>query len=173
MSDLALLVPSLKREVATPGTFATLFPDTLDSDLLGSLKDAFWTARLDGWFPDVSIDDLGLTTPDLNRDGQQLIVVYAASAIIRTQLRNIASRRTYKVGALEVQTEYASNVLSQQLNENNQRIKDLLNWARYGGGTTVTTFDGYAFRALGFYDLDALTDGRAGVTYGIDEMRDY
>ena len=41
MTFLATLVSGLKRQVAVPGVFATSFPNTLDSDLVGSFADAF------------------------------------------------------------------------------------------------------------------------------------
>jgi hypothetical protein len=169
MSNLALLVGSLKREVAVPGTFDTLFPDTADTDLAGTLLDAFWTARIDGWFPLVDVDSSGLTTPDMSRDAQQLVVLYAAYTVIRTQLGNLASRRTYKVGNIEVTTEHAATVLKQQLDGARKRIEDILLYARTGSGTKVTTFDGYALRALAFYDVTQLTGGLAAIGYGISE----
>lgn len=156
MSNLTLLVESLKREVAIPGTFSTVFPETTDDDLAGSLVDGFWRAKIDGWFSKVEVTDTGLTTPDLSRDGQQLVVLYAAAQIIRSQLRNLASRRTYKVGTVEATTEYGASALVQQLKDLTETLDEIRRRAIYGVGTPVTTFDGYALRVLGLLDYELL-----------------
>jgi hypothetical protein len=148
MSDLTTMVAALKREVSTPGDFDTLFPDAATSDLVGSLKDGFWSAKLDGWFPDAVIDTSGNTTPDLSGEGLQLVVIYAAKQIITNQLRNQPTRQQYKVGTLETVSDYGATVLKNALDDIQSRIKDLLTYARYGRGTTVSMHDAYIARGL-------------------------
>lgn len=154
MSDLTLLVDSLQREVAVPGTFAAAFPSTSTDDLKGALKDAFWVARLDGWFPDVAIDDGGLTTPDLSREAQALVVLYAGAQILRNQLLQTGASSTYKVGSIEVQTQTGTSVMKSRLEAIEARLKDLIDRVGMGSDTPVYTQDGYAVRGSGFYSYE-------------------
>lgn len=175
MTDLSdsSFTDSLKREVAVPGAFATAFPATQDTDLVGSLKDAFWTASLDGWFPGVSIDDDGSTTPDLSGGAAQLVVIYAGTAILRTQLQNLGSSKTYKAGPVEFSTAALSGVLTARLTALEKRIADLIARDQAGGGGTPTyCSDGYVVRSfnswecIGGLDFGGPWEGGGGMTFG-------
>jgi hypothetical protein len=79
MSDFLDNVESLKRVVATPGTFDTLFPDTTDQDLVGTLLDGIAQAQLDGLLASYTYDDTGTVTPDLSAPQSALVILYAGA----------------------------------------------------------------------------------------------
>lgn len=116
MSELATLVPSLKRQVAVPGDFDTSFPNTGDTDLLGSLGDAFGQAQLDGFFGDSVYDgDLFVVTPDLSPGGSAIIGLYAAENVLRTKLHNQATRTIYKAGTVEYQVDTSASAIVEEI----------------------------------------------------------
>jgi hypothetical protein len=99
MTALATLVEPLKRELAVPGTFDTIFPDTDDTALEGSLADGFGEAQLRGFFPTFELtEDDGAyeTTEDLTAAGAALVLIFTSMRIIRAQLRALTSSETYK-----------------------------------------------------------------------------
>jgi hypothetical protein len=163
VSDLTDLKDSLKREVAIPGAFASAFPATTDSDLEGSLMDAFWAANLDGWFPGVVIDDNGLSTPDMSRTAQQLVVIYAAVTILRVQIQNLASSKRYKAASVEFDTSTLASVLVARLNGLEKRITELIQRVGSGSSTPVFSMDGYSMRASELYAYEVSSD----LTFGI------
>ncbi|MGN5511038.1 hypothetical protein, partial [Campylobacter coli] len=73
MTAMSTLVPALQRELAVPGTFEDVFPDTDETMLTDLLADGFAEAQLNGFFPTISMavdEDLEppswATTPDLS-----------------------------------------------------------------------------------------------------------
>lgn len=149
MSELADLVEAFKREAAVPGTFATAFPNTSDSDIEGSLGDAFAEAQLDGFFGTYELDsDEGVITPDVSVAGAALIVLYSGMRLVRQQLRNTKTR--YKAGPVEV--EQSAGALTEELKQLERRKNQLLqNAIRAGRGTgTVFVADAYVARAQSY-----------------------
>ncbi len=136
--DLNDLIDSLKREVSIPGAEETTFPDATTSIWLGSLKDGFWDARLDGLLPgyEVAADTIVPTSvggADLSRDLQQLIVFYAGFRIIRNQLRTLRTVFRAKAGDVEYETQQAATQLTAILNElKDRRDRYLLLLAQSG-----------------------------------------
>lgn len=145
-----------KREVAVPGTFGTLFPDTTDDDLSGALVDGLYRAKLDGWLASYEGDpDTFDVTPDLTMTAVGVVIVYSAIRFVQNEIKNMATRTTYKApGGLEATTEHAASVLTQRLKDLQEERKQLLDVARRRGGTTVYMYDGYAIRANAFYRLE-------------------
>lgn len=159
---LSTLTEPLKRELAVPGTFATLFPDTTDADLLGSLADAFGMARLYRFFPDVGITEQAadpdadpdpivhdwLTTEDLSLAGGALLVIYASMGFIRAQLRNLATTERYKAGSVEFETGHAATVLTAELEFLQKRLDGLLVNAEGApnAGSLAKVYDSYIER---------------------------
>ena len=130
MSDLSVLVEPLKREVAVPGMFATLFPDVLDTDLDGALADSFGQSQLDGWFSKMAIDVTDpahpLVTPDLSTAGMALVVITAGMRFVRAQIRAQAQSATYKSGPVEYATNYSASAMVQDLKDLEARRTQLL-----------------------------------------------
>jgi hypothetical protein len=125
--ELEDLVEFLKVEVNPPGV--DLFPDATDDEWLTRLRNAFWTARMDGFFPSFTEADgsvLPLTAgPDMDRELQQVIVFLAGYTAVMNELRNKRASFRAKAGAAEFETTQAATVLtaqSQALREQLQRI---------------------------------------------------
>ena len=118
MTILLDLVPSLKRQVAIPGEFDTAFPNTMDSDLIGSLGDAFGQAQLDGFFGTMVWDPVANTvTPDLSPGGSAIVGLYAAEGILLAKFRNQPTRTVYKAGITAYEVDYSANVLAAEIKE--------------------------------------------------------
>lgn len=127
--DLGDLVDPLKREVAAPGDFATVFPNTTDDDLIGSLSDGFWVARLDGLLAGYTESEGSVTptsgTTDLSRELQQLVVFYAGYQIVKNVLRGIQTKFRAKAGPVEYETAQSATQLTDILKELKYR-RDML-----------------------------------------------
>src|SRR3954463_14232674 len=96
-TNIGDLIEPLKREVATPGTFDTVFPDTDDDALFGVLADGFSEAQLDGFFGTNTIDLVtGEIDPEISNGAAALVVIYAAMKILRGQMRALSSGERYK-----------------------------------------------------------------------------
>jgi len=148
------LVPVLKREVAVPGAFDSLFPDTSDADLTAALADAFWEARLDGYFPDVTLDpDDGSLTPELDRVYGALIVIYAGIRILLNEIRNRATHYRAEASGAVYERDQSAQMLSELLKSLQARKKQLLE-ILIGTPTTTTgviTVDAYLARTMPAY----------------------
>lgn len=160
MSDLADLIDPLKRELAVPGTYDTVFPNTGDQDLLDSLADGFSEAQLDGYFSDYTLDlDTYLTTPDFSAGGGALVVLYSGMRIIRAQLRALNLSERYNAGPVSYEIERSSTLLREELKYLISRRDDLVAQAKKSGGTVV--LDSYFTRSAtnwalqtGFYPAE-------------------
>jgi hypothetical protein len=127
VSDLADLVPALKRELAAPGDYATTFPNSTDSELTARLADAFALAQLDGFFADVALDVDELTVdPDLSAAGGALIVLYAAMQVIRSAIRATQASFRAKAGPVEYEVQRSATLLRDELKYLNERMTNLV-----------------------------------------------
>lgn len=160
MSDLADLVDPLKRELAVPGDYDTVFPNTGDQDLLDSLADGFSEAQLDGYFGDYALDlDTYLTTPDVSAAGGALIVIYAGMRIIRAQMRALNLSEKYNAGPVAYEIQRSATLLRDELNYMIGRRDALIAQAKHGSDDSV--FDSYFTRSAtnwanvsGFYPAE-------------------
>lgn len=155
-TDLNDWVESLKRYVAVPGDFDTYFPDTTDDDLVGSLLDGFGEAQLDGFFlagtgsPGWTATDAGIVTPDLTRGEMALIVLYASTRIVQTQLLNLKNRQRYEAKGALFETEQASNVLTTLLKQFNDRKTEIIQRLRTVlASSAFDMADSYFIKAVG------------------------
>lgn len=179
-TELVTLVEPLKRELAVPGEFPTVFPNTTDDNLTGSLADAFGAAQLDGFFGKSTIDlTTNTVTPGLSSGGSALILLYAAERIIRAQLRNLKTVTKYEAGGVIYDVEQGVTLLTQELKDLTQRRKDLialvLRLQRAGQAVYVT--DGYLIRAQGYLFATGLLVSELGFGFygweltGFGELR--
>jgi hypothetical protein len=112
--DLEELVPPLQRMINPPGS--ELFPNATVGILTGYLSDAFWLAKLDGFFSGYTETD-GIVTPesptgtDLQRDWQQLIVFYAGMQIVENELRAKNTLFRTKAGPVEYEVQNSAQLL--------------------------------------------------------------
>jgi hypothetical protein len=155
MTDLTVLVEQLKRELAVPGTYDDVYPDTSDDDLVGSLKDGFAEAQLAGFFQDVTLAGTQ-TSKDLSAAGGALVVLYAGMRTIRAQMRVTAGTSRYKAANVEYETTASATLLRDELAFMRTRIDQLVSYAKKSGRQTYV-LDGYVGRQLatarlgGFY----------------------
>ena len=165
MTDLRTLVEPLKREVAVPGTYDDVFPNTDDNQLAASLADALGEAQLQGFFGDltltVTLDSTNAasfeTSKDLSAAGGALLVIFAGMRILRTQLRTISQAATYKAGNVEYSTANMTSVVRDELKALRDRL-DLLVLQGRRSGRAVSVEDGYAGKITAY-------DGSLGAFY--------
>ena len=155
MTDLADLVDSLKREVAIPGTFSTVFPNTTDDDVTGALADGLAETQLDGWMPTLQLDlDTNLTTPDLSLAGRALVVIYAGIRIVRNQLQNMTAHVRYETRGNVFEQDRGAGMLKEALSDLSKRRQSLIALRLQRTGTSVSMRDGYMIRANAFYAFE-------------------
>lgn len=181
MTALGDWVESLKRYLATPGTFATQFPDTTDDDLAGALADGFAECQMDGYFIRSSATILGgagqtytldvdnqAVTPDLVPGQMALVVLYAATTAVRAQLLNLQNKQKYSARGADYETEQSSNVLTAMFKDLSNRKQTILQRAiSTNAGIAFAMADSYFIKAVGVYP------GLESVYYGQDVDRAY
>lgn len=149
-TDLAELVPALKRAVAVPGTFATLFPDTIDADLEATLLDGFAEAQLDGLLSDLTADDNAVVTPALTRAQGALVVLYGSVRILLNEIRNRKTHTRYEASGSVFEQDQAATMLVQLLKDYQQQKKDVKEALRRGSvASAFSMVDAYWLRAVG------------------------
>lgn len=133
MTVLSELAPALQRELAVPGTFDDVFPDTTLGNLSDSLADAFGEAQLYGFFLDLALtineDEEWETSEDLSAAGQALLLIFSSMRIIRAQLRALQTSERYKAGPTEFEIQRSANLLRDELAFLTQRLKDIIDQA--------------------------------------------
>ena len=157
MTNLRTLVEPLKREVAVPGTYDDVFPDTDDDALAASLADAFAEAQLQGFFGDIELTVVTemsgrsdyITSRDLSAAGGALVVLFAGLRILRASLRSLSQSSTYKAGSVEYSTSQMTTVIRDELAAMRSRI-DALVLDGKRSGRAVSVHDGYAGRVTAY-----------------------
>lgn len=167
MTSLETLVEPLKRELAIPGVFSDVFPDTSDDDLQASLADGFSQAQLWGFFADMTLtqdEDTGNfeTSEDLSGAGGALILAFTATRMIRAQLRSLNSGERYKAGPVEFEIQRAASLLKGELDYLSANLDKLIEQGQQAaniGASLATVFDNYEARSSlalcgGFYPYE-------------------
>jgi hypothetical protein len=135
MTDLVVLVPSLKRALAIPGTFDEAFPDTSDDDLEATLGDGYAMAQLYGFFDTGDLDPLTfVVTPDLTQSEGMLVVLFASIEIVKTSIRYLKTKVAYRAGPVEYAAEQSASALTELLKQLEAQRQELLNLG--GAGET-------------------------------------
>lgn len=171
MTDLSDMTDSVRRAVATPGVFATLFPDTTDDDLVGTLADAFAECQLDGFFiknayPAVLDVDASTVTPDLQPGHQALVVIYATIRFLRADLVNRNNVQRYQAGTAVYETQQNVTLLVEILKELTDRKKQILTQAQtYNAGVAFHMADQAFIRATVDYGPLAMWESASLVNY--------
>jgi hypothetical protein len=155
MTDLATLAPALKRAIAPPGAFDSVFPAAGPDDLIGYLLDGIAEAQLDGFLlrPMVTFDQHGLVTPDLSPGEQALVLLYSGMRMLRaTLLTRSAGSVRYKAGETEYETNVGVSVLVALLREaQDRRDKILARLQQLEASRSFGMADQYLLRATGGY----------------------
>lgn len=150
--DLFELVDPLKRAIMVPE--ADLYPNTTDAQWVGYLSDAFWSARIEaGLFSGYSInenDEVENTKggSDLGRDYQQIIILYAALALLTNSILATNTRFRAKAGPAEFETENSATAMRDVLTELQRRrdmiLSRLSDLGDSGGDLILDMFDSVA-----------------------------
>jgi len=121
--DLSDLTDSLQREVQNAPTTDTTI------DWLGHLQDAFWEARLVGFFPDYTLTEEYILpstgSVDLGREWQQLVVLFAAARIVTNEMKALSTSLRAKAGPVEFESGSSALLLRDILSGIRSKI-DLL-----------------------------------------------
>ncbi len=163
MTDLAELVEPLKREVAVPGAFASVFPDTTDDDLAAALLDAFAQAQLDGFLTASMATDDGVVAPDLSRGAAALVVIYAGIRFLTADLINRKSHVRYEASGAVFEQDTGASILVEALKGLRAKKDAMIAAAQVGvrAGIGITMVDGYVVKAVDF-DRAELAAGPGG-----------
>ncbi len=126
--DLGDLIEFVQAAVNAPGE--NFFPAAEDDDWINQLRNAFWVARLHGWFTahreaDGLVANITTGGADLDRWEQQMIVEFAAYNTVRNKLMALATRRRSKAGPVESDIERSAQVLQLILKDIRARIDEL------------------------------------------------
>jgi|JI10StandDraft_1071094.scaffolds.fasta_scaffold397839_2 hypothetical protein len=128
--DLGELIPDLEVTLSYPGQTATL--EAVDpEEWLIRLRNAFWTAYLEGLITDYSCDDDGIVSHVSNanetfsRDMQQIVVIYCGINVVQNQLMQIKTKFKAKAGPVEYETEQSASILKGLL-DSYLKQKDLI-----------------------------------------------
>lgn len=152
MSNLQALVAGLKRQIAVPGEFTTSFPNTADSDLLGTLGDAFAQAQMDGFFGAQVLNVQSFTvSPDLSTAGTAVVGLYAAENILLAKFRSLPTKTRYKAGPVEYEVDLSASVLAAEIRDLQARRLSLLEQAlrlSRAGSPALYMKDAYLTRSL-------------------------
>jgi len=156
MTDLADSVDSLKRIMARPGMFASLFPETTDTDLADTMVDGLANAQLDGLLTTYTYDDVaGEVGPDLTPAQIALVTMYAGAILLRAELFNRKLHRRYEASGAVFEEDQATNVLRDLLKGLEGRIKAIVEvTSDAGAGAAFYMADAYVIRAIGGYHYD-------------------
>lgn len=146
--DLSDLVEFVRVEANPPGV--DLFPDANDEEWLTRLRNAFWTARMEGFFPTFTEAD-GLVVPvsgttDMDRELQQVVVFLAGYTAVMNTLRNTRASFRAKAGPAEFETTQAATVLTTQSNVLRDQLRRLLDRLSDQGATSVEVIDALVAR---------------------------
>lgn len=169
MTNLADLVGPLKREVAVPGTFASLFPLTTDLDLAAALLDAFAQAQLDGFMTTNTATDAGVVSPGLSRGAAALVVIYAGIRFLTTDLVNRKSHTRYEAaGGAVFEQDQGASILVEALKGLRAKKDALIAAAQAGARASIgiTMVDGYVVKAVDFDRTELLGPGGYGRALG-------
>jgi hypothetical protein len=118
--DLLDFVDTMRREITPLGT--ALFADITNTALVGYMADAFWEARMDGFFPGFSADEDGVITntdltKNISRSSIALIIVYAGIRILRNRILNTQTAFRAKAGPVEFETQSSATMLAEMLKQ--------------------------------------------------------
>lgn len=145
--DLSEFIPALKREVSVPGTTGILDAASED-ELIGTLVDAFWMGRLDGFFATWTCDEDGLVEPrdaggeDMPRTLVSVVLLYASIKVIRNKILGTGTTFRAKAGSVEYETSTSANVLTEMLKQLRETQKALLTQVSSGyESTSVEMYD--------------------------------
>lgn len=130
--ELSTLIPAVQRAAAPPGLFETTYPEATDGDVLGTLMDAFAETTLDGYFPGYALDPSGLLDGDLSLGEQALVVIYASSRLMATELLSRKTHVKYQSGTNVFEQSNSGTFLNDAYKGLQARKRELLSRSSTG-----------------------------------------
>lgn len=123
--DLGDRVEDLRSELNPPGQ--DLYPTATEEEWINKLKNATWSAVLEGVISGYAVDDDGLVTPtsgatEMSRELQQVIVLYAAYNVVLMQVLNAKASFRAKAGPTEYETQQSATTLKASLDAIRARL---------------------------------------------------
>ena len=161
----AQYIDSLKREVIPLGS--TVFADVTPTQWLGYLTDAFWEAKLEGFFTNYVVTPEGQLTneaggPDLDQKYIALIVLYAGIRILRNRILNTNTGFRAKAGPVEFEQQTSATMLAEmlkQLRDTKDRILEELEALDATGVMVLDAFSTRLFSLDSYWGSIELTAG--------------
>ena len=165
--ELGDYVDTLRREITPVGS--TLFADVSDDTFADYFVDAFWEARLDGFFGGYDVSTDGTVTPatgvpDFPREAIAVLTLYASVKILRNRILSSQSRFRAVAGPVEFETAQSPSLYTEMLRQLSLVKSRLIELGPNGAHTTyVALVDGFAGRS---FSDDAYL-GWVGVSYAL------
>jgi len=159
--ELDELVPYLKASVNPPGQEFIVATDT---EWRTAAANAFWWARLRGFFPDYRIDINGELivnpedpTDDMPREQQQIVVLAAALNAIEAKLLAMPTNSRARAGPVESETGRSAQVLVELLKGKRKELADIKDEiVASGNATGVGVIDAVLSRQGAFCSGEAV-----------------
>jgi len=159
--ELVELIPYLKASVNPPGQE---FIVATDAEWLTAAANAFWWARLRGFFPEyridvdgeliVAIDD---ADEDMSRDLQQIIILAAALNAIEAKLLAMPTGVRAKAGPVESEVTRSASLLIELLKGKRKELADIkVEIIASGNATCVGVIDAVLSRQGAFCSGEAV-----------------
>lgn len=164
--DLATFVPLVKAAVDAPGSDS--FADSVTSDWVLTLRNAFWDARLDGflggWQENADNNSPGIITPvtgstDIPRDLIQLVIFYAAMGAIVNQIRQLRTQFKAQAGVVSFEYQQSANALRDVLKTLTDRRAQLFEFLSAQGVIGVGISDALYSREISMLNGETWWEG--------------
>lgn len=150
-TDLANSTDSVRFVMARPGTFADLFPETTDDNLIALLRDALAECHMERTLLDYESDDNGLVRPVLTSGQTAMVVLYAGLRLVRGELLNRITNAKYTAGPVSAETTYATNVLRDIMKALEAQKRDITTVTAVSGANAAFSMaDAYVANATGY-----------------------
>lgn len=137
-TDLSTMVEAFKRAVAVPGTFASQFPSTTDTQLVGVLADSVAECHMDGLLSDNALDvDTNTVSPALTTGQQALVLLYGWVRMLTSELLSRKTHVRYEASSAVFEEDQGVRLLTDIHKEMKDRKKQILEDAKHAGASSA------------------------------------
>ena len=147
--ELATLADRLSASVNVPGQE---FIVAEEDDWVSQLANAFWWARLRGFFTGYRVNDDFAIVPvdpaddDVDEGLTQVVVAFAAVLTLENMLLSLPTGERYKAGPVETETNRSAQVLVQLLKARRFELEDIKDDLTGANNTNVHVIDTFISR---------------------------
>lgn len=159
--DLTELIPNLEAAITVPGE-ASPFAATSEDEWIRRLNNGFWDAFNDGLLASTwRCSEDAVVTPvsgdaTFGRDLQQIVILYAAMAIVQQRILQLKTLFRAKAGEAEYETQQSAQVLKTVLDQMLAQKTLVLDRLADGGAVNSRYVD--SVRARDYAYRDGLLD---------------